>query len=160
VTSTGEDKYRRGVYTFLRRSSPYPQFMAFDMTTHEAICTRRSRTNTALQALTTLNDPAFVQPAAALARKIVKEAGSEKSERITFAFRTVLARSPSEGEISRLSSLFDQMLEKYQADPKAAVMLATSGLSTVPDRDKAPELAAWTVVSNVLLNLDETLTKE
>jgi len=160
VTSTGADKYRRGVYTFLRRSAPYPEFMAFDMTTREAICTRRSRTNTALQALTTLNDPAFVQPAAALARRIVKEGGETTADRITFAFRTVLVRSPNPQEGSRLSSLYDQMLEKYQADPKAAVMLATSGLSTAPDQEKAPELAAWTVVSNVLLNLDETLTKE
>jgi hypothetical protein len=160
VTSPGPDKYRRGIYTFLRRSAPYPEFMAFDMTTHEAICTRRSRTNTALQALTTLNDPAFVQPAAALARKILAEGGEGKTDRVKFAFGAVLVRSPGPSEVFRLSSLYDRMLEKYRADPKAAVALATSGLSSAPDHDKAPELAAWTVVSNVLLNLDETLTKE
>jgi mono/diheme cytochrome c family protein len=160
VTSGGEDRYRRGVYTFIRRSAPYPEFMAFDMTTHESICTRRSRTDTALQALTTLNDPAFVQPAAALARRIITEGGDTNESRATFAFRAVLARMPEPKELDRLISLHDQMLEKYQSDPKAAKELATSGLSAPPDEGDIPQLAAWTVVSNVLLNLDETLTKE
>jgi hypothetical protein len=160
VTSDGEDRYRRGVYTFIRRSAPYPEFMAFDMTTHEAICTRRSRTDTALQALTTLNDPAFVQPAAALARRIQTQAGDSAEARATFAFRTVLARRPQQKELDRLIALHDQMLQKYEADPKAAKELATSGLSEPPKELSVPELAAWTVVSNVLLNLDETLTKE
>jgi len=134
--------------------------MAFDMTTHEAICTRRSRTNTALQALTTLNDPAFVQPAAALARKIVAEGGEDKTDRVEFAFRTVLVRSPNPSEVSRLTSLYDQMLEKYDADPKSAVALATSGLSSAPIVIRPLNWPRGTVVSNVLLNLDETLTKE
>jgi hypothetical protein len=160
VTSGGEDRYRRGVYTFIRRSAPYPEFMAFDMTTHEAICTRRSRTDTALQALTTLNDPAFVQPAAALARRIMSEGGDTDEARATFAFRTVLARRPQQKELDRLIALRDQMLDKYEADPGAAKELARSGLSQPPDKTQLPELAAWTVVSNVLLNLDETLTKQ
>ncbi|HEY8747227.1 MAG TPA: PSD1 and planctomycete cytochrome C domain-containing protein [Tepidisphaeraceae bacterium] len=160
MTSRGEDKYRRGVYTFLRRSAPYPQFMVFDMTTHESICTRRSRTNTALQALTTLNDPSFVQPAAALARRIIAEGGNTPVDRVNFAFRAVLTRSPQPAESSRLVSLYTQMLEKYESDPDSAKALSTSGLSSSAKTTEAPQLAAWTVVSNVLLNLDETLTKE
>ena len=160
MTSPGEDRYRRGVYTFIRRSAPYPEFMAFDMTTHEAICTRRSRTDTALQALTTLNDPAFVQPAAALARRIMAEGGDTDEARATFAFRTVLAREPEAKELHRLVALHGQMLDKYEADPKAAKDLASSGLSAPRENANLPQLAAWTVVSNVLLNLDETLTKE
>jgi mono/diheme cytochrome c family protein len=160
MTSPGEDRYRRGIYTFIRRSAPYPEFMAFDMTTHEAICTRRSRTDTALQALTTLNDPAFVQPAAALARRVMAEGGEDGEARATFAFRTVLARKPEPKELDRVIALHDQMLQKYEADSKAAKELATSGLSAPPKDANVPQLAAWTVVSNVLLNLDETLTKE
>ncbi|HXE53760.1 MAG TPA: DUF1549 and DUF1553 domain-containing protein [Tepidisphaeraceae bacterium] len=160
VTSKGEDRYRRGIYTFLRRSAPYPEFMAFDKTTHEAICTRRSRTDTPLQALTTLNDPAFVEPAAELARKIVQEGGDSTQSRISFAFRRVLTRSPDNSEIKRLDALYQLMLKKYQADPKAAEELADSDLpKPAKDLDRA-QLAAWTTVANVLFNLDETLTRE
>ena len=102
-TSAGEDRYRRGVYTFLRRSSPYPAFMSFDMTTHEAICTRRSITDTPLQALTTLNDPAFMQPAAALARRIVTEGGPTAESRTAFAFHTVMIRSARPAEVKRVA---------------------------------------------------------
>ena len=160
MTSSGEDRYRRGIYTFLRRSAPYPQFMAFDMTTRESICTRRSRTDTALQALTTLNDPSFMQPAAALARRIMREGGDTNQDRATFAFRTVLARRPQPHDLDRLVSLFDQMAQRYEADPQAARKLAISGLPEPSETMSLPKLAAWTVVSNVLLNLDETLTKE
>jgi len=159
VTSAGEDRYRRGVYTFMRRSAAYPEFTVFDATTRETICTRRSRTNTALQALTTLNDPAFVQPAAALARRI-NASGADVNEQLRFAFRTVLMREPSDSERGRLASLRDAMLAKYEADPGAAMKLASDGFSGKIDKADAPKLAAWTVVANVLLNLDETLTKE
>ncbi|HWE92790.1 MAG TPA: DUF1549 and DUF1553 domain-containing protein [Tepidisphaeraceae bacterium] len=158
--SEGEDRYRRGIYTFLRRSSPYPAFTAFDMTTRETICTRRSSTDTPLQALTTLNDPAFVQPAAALARRVLKEGDDSPASRATFAFRTVLARSPDANETQRLVALYGQMLEKYQSDPKSAQTLATSGLPPASKDLPPAELAAWTMVCNVLLNLDETLTTE
>jgi hypothetical protein len=159
-TSTGEDRYRRGIYTFLRRSSPYPEFTSFDMTTHEAICTRRSITDTPLQALTTLNDPAFMQPAAALARRILTEGGPTLESRTAFAFGTVLIRSAKPAEVKRIGSLYSQMLKKYDADPKAAAEVADSGLGAPPKELSTPELAAWTMVSNVLLNLDETLTTE
>ena len=159
TTSDGEDRYRRGVYTFVRRSAAYPEFTVFDATTRETICTRRSRTNTALQALTTLNDPAFVQPAGALARRIHAR-GADIAEQVRFGFRTVLMREPTESERSRLTALYDAMLSKYEKDQSAAMKLATDGYSGKIEKADAPKLAAWTVVANVLLNLDETLTKE
>ena len=159
VESNGEDKYRRGIYTFMKRSSPYPMFTTFDASSRESICTRRPRTDTPLQALTTLNDPAFVQPAAALGRLIVREGGSSLDEKATYAFRRVLARKPEAAEVNRVVGLYRRELENYTKDPKAAVAMANGGLGTAPSNLPAPELAAWTVVSNVLLNLDETLTK-
>jgi hypothetical protein len=159
VTSDGEDRYRRSVYTFLRRSAPYPSFMAFDGTAHETLCTRRSRTNTPLQALTTLNDPVFVQAAAAMARRLDHEAGPTPEAKAAYAFRLCVARAPQEAELHRIVELYQQELAHYQQDAKAAQTLASSGLEPLA-ATQAPETAAWTVVSNVLLNLDETLTKE
>lgn len=159
IESKGEDRYRRGIYTFMKRSSPYPMFTTFDATSRESICTRRSRTDTPLQALTTLNDPAFIQPAARLARVVAGEGGSTLSDKITFAFRRVLIRNPEKAEVERLAALYQRELEQYQRDPKSAAVMADSGLGTPPPTLPAPELAAWTVVSNILLNLDETLTK-
>ena len=130
------------------------------MTTHEAICTRRSITDTPLQALTTLNDPAFMQPAAALARRILTEGGANTESRAGFAFRTVLIRGPRAAEVERIAALYAEMLDKYRADSKAAAELADSGLGAPAKELSTAEVAAWTMVSNVLLNLDETLTTE
>jgi uncharacterized membrane protein len=160
-TSTGGDQYRRGIYTFWRRSAPYPSFATFDATSREVTCTRRSRTDTPLQAMTSLNDPAFVQPAAALARLIVKDGGTSPGDKIIYGFRRVLVRLPSDQEMGRLISLYKQMIDSYKQDPTAAAQLADGGLSEpLPKSADKAELAAWTAVSNVLLNLDETLTKE
>jgi hypothetical protein len=112
-----------------------------------------------LQALTTLNDPAFVQPAAALARHINASNG-DVNDQLRFAFRTVLMREPTDSERGRLGALYDAMLAKYESVPGAAMKLATDGYAGKIDKADAPKLAAWTVVANVLLNLDETLTKE
>lgn len=159
IESPGEGRYRRGIYTFMKRSSPYPMFTTFDATSRESICTRRPRTDTPLQALTTLNDPAFIQPAAQLARVVSREGGSTLSEKITFVFRRVLIRNPQSAEIDRLTKLYERELDQYQHDVKSAAVMADSGLGAPPTGLPAPELAAWTVISNVLLNLDETLTK-
>ncbi len=144
----------------MKRSAPYPMFITFDASSREAICTRRPRRDTPLQALTTLNDPSFVQPAAALARKIAREGGSDVKERIGYAFRRVLCREAEQAEIERIAALYERELGNYQKDVKAAEAIARSGLEeALPTDVPMPELAAWTVVSNVLLNLDETLTK-
>jgi len=158
VTSSGSDQYRRGLYTFWRRTAPYAAFMAFDAPSREVTCERRPRTNTPLQALATLNDKAFVQCAAALARRMVNEAQGEK-DRAVHGFRLCVARVPRDRELDLLLKLYRESLEKYRKDPAAAKEMATGGLSAPPLGMDVAELAAWTVVANVLLNLDETITK-
>jgi Protein of unknown function (DUF1553)/Protein of unknown function (DUF1549)/Planctomycete cytochrome C len=157
VTSTGGDQYRRGLYTFWRRTAPYAAFMAFDAPSREITCERRPRTNTPLQALATLNDRTFVQPAAALARRMMKGAQGDK-DRAILGFRLCVARMPRDVETDLILKLYRDNLAKYRKDTVAAKELATSGLELPKDLDLA-ELAAWTVVANVLLNLDETITK-
>ncbi len=159
VTSTGSDQYRRGLYTFWRRTAPYAAFMAFDAPSREVTCERRPRTNTPLQALATLNDKAFVQCAAALARRMMNEATGEK-ERAVHGFRLCVARAPREKELDLLRKLYRENLEKYRKDQTAAKEMATGGLSAPPPGMDVAELAAWTVIANVLLNLDETITKD
>ncbi len=156
--SRGGDQYRRGLYTFWRRSAPYPAFLAFDAPSREVCCERRSRTNTPLQALATLNDPAFVQPAAALARRILAESQGTVEERAAFAFRLVLARRPRKAERDHLVALYAENLAQYRREPAAAAAIVAVGPAAQSDAGRA-ELAAWTVVANVLLNLDETVTK-
>ncbi len=157
-TSPGEDKYRRGLYTFWRRSMPHPMMTTFDAPSREFCVLRRNRSDTPLQALNTLNDPVFIEAAQALARKIAATPGDVKA-RAAFAFRTVLARAPKPEEISRLAKLFDSELSRYLSNPTAAEKMATSELGKPAGSANLAELAAWTVVANVLLNLDEAITK-
>ncbi|MGE3107339.1 MAG: DUF1553 domain-containing protein [Phycisphaerales bacterium] len=157
--STGEDGHRRGLYTFARRTSPYPTFTSFDAPSREVVCTRRPRTNTPLQALTTLNDPQFVEAAGALATRMHAEAGPDTAARIRRGFRLVLTREPDAVEMDRLEQLHRASLEGFRQDPAQAAALVTSaGLD--PNAPDAPALAALTVVASVLLNLDETITRE
>jgi hypothetical protein len=134
--------------------------VAFDAPTREYCVVRRSRTNTPLQALVTLNDPAYVEAAQALARRVMRDGGADVPSRAAFAFRTTLARDPSAKEIERLVKAYHRELEHFRADAAAAKALTTSvPLGPPPSEMDAAELAAWTVVANVLLNLDETVTK-
>jgi hypothetical protein len=157
--SKGEDKHRRGLYTFWRRTSPYPAFTSFDAPSRELICTRRPRSNTPLQALDTLNDPTYVEAAEALAWRMMKEGGPDNARRIEYAFRLCVSRQPEAKETKRLLALYEEELARFESDHEAAQKMATSELGAMPDKVKAEELAAWTVVANVLLNLDETITK-
>jgi hypothetical protein len=159
-TSKGEDKYRRGLYTFWRRTSPYPAMTMFDASSREVCTVRRVRTNTPLQALVTLNDPAFVEAAQALARRIIEHAGQDIEAGIEHAYLRVLSRPPRREETKRIAELYASELAHYQGDPKAAEKMAGSELGPPPDKMPVDSLAAWTVVGNVLLNLDETLTKD
>lgn len=156
VTSSNGDQHRRGLYTFWRRTAPYAAFMAFDAPSREVACERRPRTNTPLQALATLNDKAFVECAAALAKRMMSEAKGDR-ERAIHGFRLCVARSPTAQELDHLLALYHEKLAKYRNDP-AAVKAMTATAGSMKDTDMA-ELAAWTVVANVLLNLDETITK-
>jgi mono/diheme cytochrome c family protein len=159
ATSKGEDRYRRGLYTFWRRTVPYPSMATFDATSRETCTVRRIRTNTPLQAFVTLNDPCYVESAQALARRIVKEGGSTAEERARFGLRLCLCRPPQAEQVKHVMALFETEHAHYRKDAKAALALATEPLGPLPMSMNAAELAAWTVVSNVLLNLDAVLMK-
>jgi hypothetical protein len=159
VMSRGGDQYRRGLYTFWRRTAPFAAFMAFDAPSREVCTERRARTNTPLQALATLNDPQFVEPAAALARRLMAEVKGNERARANYGFRVCVARRPSEREVNLVLNLYRKNLAKYRKDARAARAMAVSGLAPPPTEMNTAELASWVVVANVLLNLDETVTK-
>lgn len=142
-TSQGENKYRRGIYTFWKRTAPYPSFVLLDATSREACTVRRIRTNTPLQALALMNDPVYMEAAKALASRM---RGESLDERLKLGFKLCTARLPSASEVRRLRDLYGGLQIKYRNDPEAAKKLGDD--------------AAMTVVANVLLNLDETITRE
>ena len=157
-TSDGEDRYRLGLYTTWRRSNPYPSMTTFDAPNREVCTVRRTRTNTPLQALVTLNDPVYVEASQALARRIDQCPGTTR-EKASRGFRLCLAREPGAEELDRLMQLFETTRATFAGDPaKARAMAGSPGVPTRARSDDA-ELAAWTVVANVLLNLDEMLMK-
>jgi hypothetical protein len=158
-TSAGQDRYRRALYTMWRRSNPYPSMATFDAPNREVCTVRRVRTNTPLQALVTLNDPVYIEAAQALARKVVAEGGATPHDRAVYAFRTCLSRPPRDDEVARLVHLYEQSLTRLQPQPEEARKLATDPLGPPAQATNFAELAAWTVVGNVLLNLDEMLMK-
>ena len=158
TTSAGEDKYRRGLYTTWRRSLPYPSMDAFDAPSREVCTVRRIRTNTPLQALVTLNDPVYIETAQALAGRILNEGGESLDQRLTFGFALCTAREPSPEELEVLRETYAALAETYAAQPAEAAKLPVIGLKAGLEVSVG-EQAAWTVFSNVLLNLDETLTR-
>jgi hypothetical protein len=158
VPSEGEDRYRRGLYVFIRRSAAYPSFMTFDATSREHTTVRRMRTNTPLQALVALNDEAFFEAAQALAVRVFREAPAASNEaRAGYAFRLVATRTPTAAEVDQICAALGKQLQRFRSDPAAAAK-AIKG-HAVEGIDVA-EQAAWTMVANALLNLDETLSKE
>jgi len=157
VISQGEDRYRRSLYTFMRRSAPYPSMVTFDAPSREFCTVRRVRTNTPLQALTTLNDPFFFEAARAMAVRMLKEGGDNDAARAGYGFRLVVSRTPTRAEQDRVLSYFQEQLTRYRADGKAATEVI--GVTTDPPSNAA-EWAAWTLVANILLNMDETLSKD
>ena len=159
ATSTGEDKHRRGIYTFWRRTVPYPSMAAFDAPSREICAVRRMRTNTPLQAFVTLNDPVYVEASQALARRIVAEGGSSIEDRVKYGLKLALGRPPADEQVKSLTTLFQNERIHFAADPKAALELATDPLGPLPKGLDPVDLAAWTTVANILLNLDAVLTK-
>ncbi len=161
-TSEGEDRYRRGLYTTWRRSNPYPSMATFDAPSREVCTLRRDSTNTPLQALVTLNDPGFVEAAQGLARRVVQmKAGLETDDlaRLQTAFRWTTSRSATQAELTALADLLNTARQHFTLDAQAAEQLATVPLGPADDASLHVELAAWTSVCNVLLNLDEVLMK-
>lgn len=157
-TSSGEDKFRRGLYTSWRRSSPYPSMATFGAPNREVCTVRRGSSNTPLQALVTLNDPVYIEAAQSLSRRMVAHEGTVPAM-IEHGFRLCLARPPNEVETARLVALYDSTRSKYATDPKLAQEMATNPIGPVPKDGDVVEFAALTVVANILLNLDETLMK-
>ena len=158
-TSMGEDRYRRGLYTFWRRTVPYPSMATFDAPSREICTMRRMPTNTPLQALVTLNDPVYVEMAQALGRRIVREGGTTTIARSHYALSLALCRPPKPEEIQTLISLYYKETAYYRAHPDDAKRLATEPIGPLPAGMDAAEQAAWTVIGNVLLNLDGVLNK-
>lgn len=159
VPDTGEDQYRRSLYIYWKRQSPPPNMMIFDAPTREYCVVRRPRTNTPLQALTLLNDPQFVEASRAFAQRIMTEPAHDPKQRIIFAFRAATARAPGSDEIKVLLDVYERQLAEYRRDREAAEkLLGVGDFKARPDLDRS-ELAAWTTVASMLLNLDETVTK-
>jgi hypothetical protein len=161
--STGEDRYRRALYTFRYRSVPYPALQNFDAPNGDFACVRRSRSNTPLQALTTLNEPVFLECARALALKALAEGGPNDEARLVYAFRRCLSRKPAAAEMSTLLDLLNRQVERFSAEGAQPWQIAANDPNqppTLPEGATPAQAAAWTVVSRVLLNLDETITKE
>ena len=157
-TSAGEDKFRRGIYVNWRRSNPYPSMAMFDAPNRFVCNVRRTPTNTPLQALVTMNDPVYVEAAQALARLMDKTSESFE-EKIARGFRLCLTRHPKPAEIQRLLALYQQVRSTYADDLNAANLMATDPIGPLPTGSNPIELAAWTLVGNVLLNLDEVFLK-
>ena len=163
--SSGEDRYRRAVYTFIIRTAPFAQGAIFDAPNPSEICTRRERSNTPLQALTLLNDEVFFEAAQALAGRILSEtsvrsgtrATATVAERIEYAFRLCLSRAPSAAEKQRLGDYFQRQRESLENDPPVVKAMLTGGHL---DQWDPVEAAAWTGVGSVLLNLHEFITRE
>jgi hypothetical protein len=156
--STGEDRYRRAVYTEWRRTSPYPSMATFDAPNREVCALRRPRSNTPLQALVTLNDPVYVEAAQALARRM-DDAADSPPEKACYGLRLCLARPPRPAELKQLVDLFNSARADFSSKPEEAKKMAVDPLQPAPPESKVTDLAAWTAVANVLLNLDETLMK-
>jgi len=159
ATSRGDDRYRRGLYTFWRRTIPYPSMAAFDAPSRELCQVKRVRSNTPVQAFVTLNDPVYLEAAQALARRIVWEGGTNLEDRVSYALRLCTCRPPEARQVETLVRLYQHELEKYRRVSVNAEKLATQPLGPLPKGSNTAELAAWTVVANVLLNLDGVLTK-
>jgi hypothetical protein len=156
--STGEDRYRRAIYTTWRRSNPYPSMATFDAPNREVCTVRRNRTNTPLQALVTLNDPVYVEAAQALGR-VMLGANADDKERISMGFERCLLRVPEDQELQALQGLLADVRADLASRPDDARLLTTDPLGPLSDGMSAIDAAAFTVVANVLLNADEMLLK-
>jgi hypothetical protein len=148
VTPEGEDRYRRGLYTYWRRTSPYPSFITFDAPSREVCTPRRIPTNTPLQALVTMNDPVYLEAAQALAKRMFSEGGPEIATQCAWLLRALTGQVPTATEVMALTSLYDKSIAKYAAAPTTSKHLGDS-----------PEAAARALVASTVMNCDEALTK-
>ncbi|HKI72849.1 MAG TPA: DUF1553 domain-containing protein, partial [Verrucomicrobiae bacterium] len=149
----------RGLYTWWQRSFLHPSLLAFDAPSREECTAERNRSNIPQQALALLNDPTYVEAARAFAARILSEGGGDTTARITWAWRRALSRAPRAAEMSTVRALLDKHFAEYRQDAPAAGALLKVGLSAAPKDVDPAELAAWTNVARVILNLHETITR-
>lgn len=159
IQDKGESLYRRSLYTFIKRTAPSPAMTNFDGPSREAACLRRERSNTPMQALQLMNDVQHMEAARNFAQRIVLEGGGSTDARLTFAWRSVTSRHPTAEEAALVERALQRHLVRYKADVESAKKLITFGESPVKPGLNESELAAWTLVANLLLNLDEALNK-
>ena len=152
------NQYRRGLYTFWCRTFLHPALLAFDAPTREECTVERPRSNTPLAALVLLNDPTYVEAARVFAQRILNQPGTVES-RLSFAFREVLQREPSQAERDVLNGMLAEFYDQYSADPAAAAQIQTVGSAPAVGESAAVGHAAWTAVARTLLNLHETITR-
>lgn len=155
----GESQYRRGLYTYWCRTFLHPSLLAFDAPSRERCTVERPRSNTPLQALVLLNDPTYVEAARVFAARIIHEGGESIDEQLKFAFREALGREPQPTETRVLGGLYEKHWKQYSADAGGAVELLKVGQSPLPSDIDHAQLAAWTSVARVILNLHETITR-
>ncbi len=160
VEGTGQDLYRRSLYTYWKRSVPNPAMLAFDAPFREACALRRPRTNTPLQALNLMNDPTYVEAARFLAVRMLTDAGTDLKSQLEYGFRLILARSPQPAELAVLSAAFQRAQADFAADTKAAAELLQVGARRSPEQLDPVALAAMSLVASTILNGDEAVTKE
>lgn len=158
-TDTGENQYRRGLYTFWKRSFLHPSLLAFDAPNREECTAERTISNTPLQALVLLNDPTYVETARVFAERIMAEAGERSDDRITLAFRYALSRTPDAQELDVLRALYHKHLMEYSEDEEAAAAVTQAGMAPTKEALDPADVAAWTSVTRVILNLHETITR-
>jgi hypothetical protein len=160
VADKNDGLYRRSMYTFWKRTCPPPGMTTFDAPDRETCLIRRARTNTPLQALILLNDPTYVESARRFAERVLKEAPANPADRLHHVYRLALARRASDEEQQILLKLYETTRQRFQTDPKSAEKLIAVGDSPRDSGLDTPELAAWTTLCSIVLNLDETITKE
>ena len=161
TADVGNDKvHRRSLYTFWKRTSPPPQMTTFDAPSREACQVRRERTNTPLQALLLMNETQYVEAARALAERTLKEGGTKPAERAGYLFRLATGRKPDAPEIAVLLDTYKDHLAHFSNNEAAANKLIAVGQRKIDPKLNAGEWAAWTMVANLVLNLDEVINKE
>lgn len=160
VQGAGDDLHRRSLYTYWKRSVPHPAMLAFDVPFREVCSVKRTRTNTAGQALNLMNDPTYLEASRFIAVRMLREGGETMESRVDFAFRLLLARPARPMEVARLRTALERAHADFASDPAAAESLLGVGERRSPTRHKAPELAAYTMVASTLLCTDELLTKQ
>lgn len=158
-SDSGESQYRRGLYTWWQRSFLHPSLLAFDAPSREEACAERNRSNIPQQALVLLNDPTYIEASRTFAVRILVECRGTTEQRIAWAWQQALQRNPRADEVKTMANLFNRQFADYRDDPSAADELLKTGQAPLPDGVDRSELAAWTHVSRVLLNLHESITR-